>query len=149
MVGSLLKNRRWLYFTPLQFIISWINVCLQSTVLNLTSRWLSLSCSCFVFTHVIHCYCASFSSTKLARWYSTHCQLSTDFTTTWSRSLVTTTLAWLNQPTKKLTKGGVLRKRQTSSLARFNHSCVRDALLEMVGAGARIYMRTQTRESSG
>jgi hypothetical protein len=37
-----------------------------------------------------------------------------------------------NQPTKKLTKGGVLRKRETSSLARFDHSCVRNALLEMV-----------------
>jgi hypothetical protein len=37
-----------------------------------------------------------------------------------------------NQPTKKLTKGGVLRKRQTSSVARFDHSCVRNALLEMV-----------------
>jgi hypothetical protein len=37
-----------------------------------------------------------------------------------------------NQPTKKLTKGGVLCKRKTSSLARFDHSCVRNALLEMV-----------------
>jgi hypothetical protein len=38
----------------------------------------------------------------------------------------------LNQPTKKLNKGGVLRKRDTSSLARLDHSCVRNALLEMV-----------------
>jgi hypothetical protein len=37
-----------------------------------------------------------------------------------------------NQPTKKPTKGGVLRKRETSSLARFDHSCGRNALLEMV-----------------
>jgi hypothetical protein len=43
-----------------------------------------------------------------------------------------------NQPTKKLTKGGVLRKRQTSSLARFNHSCVRDALLEMVKGALKL-----------
>jgi hypothetical protein len=35
-------------------------------------------------------------------------------------------------PTKKLTKGGVLRKRQTSSLARFHLPCVQNALLEMV-----------------
>jgi hypothetical protein len=39
---------------------------------------------------------------------------------------------YANQPTKKLTKGGVLHKRQTSSLARFDHSCLRNALLEMV-----------------
>jgi hypothetical protein len=32
-----------------------------------------------------------------------------------------------NQPTEKLTKGGVLRKRTSSSLARLNHSCVRNA----------------------
>jgi hypothetical protein len=31
-----------------------------------------------------------------------------------------------NQP-QKLTKGGVLRRRTTSSLARLNHSCVRNA----------------------
>jgi hypothetical protein len=37
-----------------------------------------------------------------------------------------------NQPTKKLTKGGVKHRRETSSLARFDHSCVRNALLEMV-----------------
>jgi hypothetical protein len=37
-----------------------------------------------------------------------------------------------NQPTKKLTEGGVLRKRQTSSLARFDHSCLRNVLLEKV-----------------
>jgi hypothetical protein len=37
-----------------------------------------------------------------------------------------------NQPTKRLTKGGVRRRRETSSLARSNHSCVRNALLEMV-----------------
>jgi hypothetical protein len=41
-------------------------------------------------------------------------------------------LMWLDKPTKKLTKGGVLRKRQTSSLIRFDHYCVRDALLKMV-----------------
>jgi hypothetical protein len=44
----------------------------------------------------------------------------------------------LNQPTKKLTKGGVLRKRNTSSLARFNHSCVRNALLEMVRGASKL-----------
>jgi hypothetical protein len=38
----------------------------------------------------------------------------------------------LNKPTKKLTKDGVLCKRQTSSLARFDHSCVLNALLEIV-----------------
>jgi hypothetical protein len=32
-----------------------------------------------------------------------------------------------NQKPKKLTKGGVLRWRTTSSLARLNHSCVRNA----------------------
>jgi hypothetical protein len=54
--------------------------------------------------------------------------------------LVLRVLKWLksNQPTKKLTKGGVLRKRQTSSLARFNHSCVRNALLEMVKGALKL-----------
>jgi hypothetical protein len=42
------------------------------------------------------------------------------------------------QPTKKLNKGGVLRKRRTSSLARFNHSCVRNALLEMVRVSLKL-----------
>jgi hypothetical protein len=37
-----------------------------------------------------------------------------------------------NQPTKRLTKGAVGRRHETSSLARSNHSCVRNALLEMV-----------------
>jgi hypothetical protein len=37
-----------------------------------------------------------------------------------------------NQPTKRLTKGGVRRRRETSSLAGSNRSCVRNALLEMV-----------------
>jgi hypothetical protein len=32
-----------------------------------------------------------------------------------------------NKPTKKLTKEGDLRRRKTSSLARLNHSCVRNA----------------------
>jgi hypothetical protein len=45
-----------------------------------------------------------------------------------------------NQPTKKLTKGGVLRKRETSSLARFDHSCVRSALLEMVNGALKLYI---------
>jgi hypothetical protein len=36
-----------------------------------------------------------------------------------------------NQP-RRVTKGGVRRRRETSSLARSNHSCVRNALLEMV-----------------
>jgi hypothetical protein len=35
-------------------------------------------------------------------------------------------------PTKMLTKCAALRKREISSLARFDHSCVRNALLEMV-----------------
>jgi hypothetical protein len=35
-----------------------------------------------------------------------------------------------NQP-KELTKGGVLRRRTTSSLARLNHSCVRNAQLDL------------------
>jgi hypothetical protein len=42
------------------------------------------------------------------------------------------------QPTKKLTKGGVLHKLQTSSLARFTHSCVRNALLEMVRGALKL-----------
>jgi hypothetical protein len=37
-----------------------------------------------------------------------------------------------NRPTKKLTKGGVRWSIETSSLVRFNHSRVRNALLEMV-----------------
>jgi hypothetical protein len=36
-----------------------------------------------------------------------------------------------DQP-KKLTKGRVMRRRGTSSLATFDHSCVINALLEMV-----------------
>jgi hypothetical protein len=42
-----------------------------------------------------------------------------------------------NQP-KKPTKGGVLRKGETSSLARFDHSCVRKALLEMVKGALKL-----------
>jgi hypothetical protein len=42
------------------------------------------------------------------------------------------------QPIKKLTKGGVLRKRQTSSLARFDHSCVRNAFMEMVKGALKL-----------
>jgi hypothetical protein len=43
-----------------------------------------------------------------------------------------------NQPTKKLTKGGVFRKIETSSIARFDHSCVRNALLEMVNGALKL-----------
>jgi hypothetical protein len=43
-----------------------------------------------------------------------------------------------NQPIKKLTMGGVLRKRQTYSLIRFDHSCVRNALLEMVKGALKL-----------
>jgi hypothetical protein len=43
-----------------------------------------------------------------------------------------------NQPTKKLTKGGVLRKLQTSSLARLDHSCARNAVLEMVEGALKL-----------
>jgi hypothetical protein len=41
---------------------------------------------------------------------------------------------YTNQPTKKkkLTKGRVRRRRETSSLATFDHSCARNPLLEMV-----------------
>jgi hypothetical protein len=35
-----------------------------------------------------------------------------------------------NQPTRKLTKGGVLRKRKFSSFARLNHYFIRNAKLE-------------------
>jgi hypothetical protein len=38
----------------------------------------------------------------------------------------------LSSSTNQKAKGGVLRKRETSSLARFYHSCVRNAQLEMV-----------------
>jgi hypothetical protein len=40
-----------------------------------------------------------------------------------------------NQPTK-LTKGRVRRRRETSSLARFDHSCVWNALLEMLNGAS-------------
>jgi hypothetical protein len=36
-----------------------------------------------------------------------------------------------SQPTKRVTKGGVLRRRTTSSLARLNHSYVRNAWLDL------------------
>jgi hypothetical protein len=36
------------------------------------------------------------------------------------------------KPTKKITKGRVKRRREASFLARLGHSCVRNALLEMV-----------------
>jgi hypothetical protein len=42
------------------------------------------------------------------------------------------------QPTKKLTKGGILRKRETSSLARFDHSCALNTLLEMVKVALKL-----------
>jgi hypothetical protein len=47
-------------------------------------------------------------------------------------SQVTFTALKNQKPTKKLTKGRVLHKRLTSSLAKFDHSCVPDELLEMV-----------------
>jgi hypothetical protein len=61
---------------------------------------------------------------------------------TFQRSVLTPSSGWWvkpghNQPTKKLTKGRVRRRRETSSLVRFNHSCVRNALLEMVN-GAKL-----------
>jgi hypothetical protein len=37
----------------------------------------------------------------------------------------------LNKPTKKLTKGGVVHRSTTSFLARLNHSCVRNAKLDL------------------
>jgi hypothetical protein len=37
-----------------------------------------------------------------------------------------------NQPTKKLTKGRVKRRHETSTLARFDQSCIRNAFLEVV-----------------
>jgi hypothetical protein len=37
----------------------------------------------------------------------------------------------VEKPTKKLRKGGVLRNLDSLSLARFSHSCVRNALQEM------------------
>jgi hypothetical protein len=42
------------------------------------------------------------------------------------------------QPTKKLPKGGVLCKRQISSVARLVHFCVRNALLEMVNGALKL-----------
>jgi hypothetical protein len=51
---------------------------------------------------------------------------------------VTNVLSRANQPTKKLPKGGVLLKRQISSLARFYHSCERNALLEMVKGALKL-----------
>jgi hypothetical protein len=47
-------------------------------------------------------------------------------------------------PTKKLTKGGVLCKRQTSSLARSDHSCVRNVLLEMVKGALKLPSQCST-----
>jgi hypothetical protein len=42
------------------------------------------------------------------------------------------------QPTQMLTEGGVLRKRHTSSLARFDRSCVINALLDMVNGALKL-----------
>jgi hypothetical protein len=42
-----------------------------------------------------------------------------------------------HQPTKNLTKGGVLRKRKTSSLVRLVHSCVRNSLQDMVNGALK------------
>jgi hypothetical protein len=39
---------------------------------------------------------------------------------------------------KAITKGGVFRKHQKSSLARFDHCCVRNALLEMVNDALKL-----------
>jgi hypothetical protein len=39
---------------------------------------------------------------------------------------------------KNLTKGGVLRKRETSSLVRFDNSWLRNALLEMVNGALKL-----------
>jgi hypothetical protein len=43
-----------------------------------------------------------------------------------------------NQPTEKLTKGGVLRKRKTPSLATLDHSCIPKALLEMINGAEKL-----------
>jgi hypothetical protein len=45
---------------------------------------------------------------------------------------------YMQQSTKKLTKGGVLRKRDTSSLARSDHSCIRNALLHTVNGAWKL-----------
>jgi hypothetical protein len=47
------------------------------------------------------------------------------------------TKCWTHQP-KKLTKSGVSRKRETSSLDRSGYSCVRNALLEMVNGAFKL-----------
>jgi hypothetical protein len=49
-----------------------------------------------------------------------------------------TVVAGVKQTTKNLTKGGVLHKRQASSLAGFEHSYVRNALLEMAKGALKL-----------
>jgi hypothetical protein len=48
----------------------------------------------------------------------------------------------IHQP-KQLSKGGVLRKRETSSLVMSDRSCVRNALLEMVNGALLVCLRQQ------
>jgi hypothetical protein len=53
-------------------------------------------------------------------------------------SIIRTEVRSVNQPTYQNAKGGVLRKRETSSLVRSDHSCVRNAMLEMVNRDLQI-----------
>jgi hypothetical protein len=102
----LFKNTRWNHFTLLQFI-SWVNTCR--------------------FTNHSPAYLVSWSRSSLMAfiWHAR-----AEHFTIHERRFYLAIDCSINQPTKKLTKGGVLRKRQTSSLARFDHFCVRNALLE-------------------
>jgi hypothetical protein len=43
----------------------------------------------------------------------------------------------ISEPTKKA-KGRILRKRETLSLPRFDRSCIRNALLEMVNSALKL-----------
>jgi hypothetical protein len=66
-----------------------------------------------------------------------HIECGTSVSSNIAVAILKLNISWLetNQPTKK---GGDLRKRQTSSLPRFDHFCVRNAGLEMVNRALKL-----------
>jgi hypothetical protein len=67
-----------------------------------------------------------------------YAELKTNVSETGSVSIIRVGVRRNDESTIKLTTGGVLSKLDTSSLARFDHSCLRNALLEMVKGALKL-----------
>jgi hypothetical protein len=117
-VDSLFERTRWISFAVLQLIMSWINACRFT---NHSPHYRDIN---------VLIYVNELSSAPLTpvgnRTLLPYPQLVRVHARYFNTGLPPT-----NQPTNQKAKGGVLRKRETSSLARFDHACVRNKLLEM------------------